>query len=164
MPDPNASKEARSKPLTRPARNAAHSVAGGRTETAYEACGVTGSTLEKLITNYKCARIIIQGLIPMPLRGWIQYFRPGASKRELTSQDFWIRRHLRCLIWRQWKRPETRFNHLRKRGCPKDRALLAYKRRGPWWCSGTPALTQTLNPTYFRQLGLFNLLDAYGAT
>jgi hypothetical protein len=82
----------------------------------------------------------------------------------LTSQDFWIRRHLRCLIWRQWKRPETRFNHLRKRGCPKDRALLAYKRRGPWWCSGTPALTQTLNPTYFKQLGLFNLLDAYGAT
>jgi group II intron reverse transcriptase/maturase len=108
-------------------------------------------------------RFIRETLNPY-LRGWIQYFRSGTSKRELTSQDFWIRRHLRCLIWRQWKRPETRFNHLRKRGCPKDRALLAYKRRGPWWCSGTPALTQTLNPTYFKQLGLFNLLDAYGAS
>jgi RNA-directed DNA polymerase len=108
-------------------------------------------------------RFIREKLNPF-LRGWVQYFRPGASKANLTSQDFWIKRHLRDLIWRQWKRPDTRFNHLRKLGCPKERALLAYSRRGPWWCSGTPALTQTLNPTYFKQLGLFNLLDAYGAS
>lgn len=108
-------------------------------------------------------RFIRERLNPF-LRGWMQYFRLGASKGALTSQEFWIRRHLRGLIWRQWKRPDTRFNHLRKLGCRKELALLAYTRRGPWWCSGTPALTQTLDPTYFQRLGLFNLLDAYGAT
>jgi RNA-directed DNA polymerase len=108
-------------------------------------------------------RFIRETLNPF-LRGWMQYFRLGASKQQVTSHDFWIRRHLRCLIWRQWKRPDTRFDQLRNRGCPKDRALLAYTRRGPWWCSGTPALKQTLDPPYFQQHGLYNLLDVYGAT
>jgi len=102
-------------------------------------------------------RFIKEELNPL-LRGWLQYFRIGASKKELQSHDFWIRRHLRDLIWRQWKRPATRFKRLRELGCPKDMALIANSRRGPWWCSGVPALKQYLNPQYFKQKGLFSLL------
>ena len=103
-------------------------------------------------------RFIRETLNPV-LRGWIQYFRLGASKQALNSHDFWIRRHLRCLIWRQWKRPATRFDRLKGLGCPHYPALLAFTRRGPWWCSGTPALTQHLNPPYFKQLGLISLSE-----
>jgi len=103
-------------------------------------------------------RFIRETLNPV-LRGWLQYFRLGASKQALNSHDFWIRRHLRCLIWRQWKRPATRFDRLQSLGCPKQLALIAFSRRGPWWCSGTPALKQHLNPQYFNQLGLIHLAE-----
>jgi len=104
------------------------------------------------------SRFIRKTLNPA-LRGWVQYFRLGASKQALQTHDFWIRRHLRCLIWRQWKRPATRFDRLKRLGCPKQQALIAYTRRGPWWCSGTPALKQYLDPTYFKQLGLLSLSE-----
>jgi RNA-directed DNA polymerase len=101
-------------------------------------------------------RFIREALNPV-LQGWVQYFGIGASKQDLRSHDFWVRRHLRCLIWRQWKRPATRFKSLRELGCPKELALIAYSRRGPWWCSGVPALKQHLPPPYFAQKGLLNL-------
>lgn len=101
-------------------------------------------------------RFIREGLNPV-LRGWLQYFGIGASKQALQSHDFWIRRRLRDLIWRQWKTPATRFKSLRERGCPMELALIANSRRGPWWCAGTPAVTQTLNPEFFRQNGLLSL-------
>ena len=101
-------------------------------------------------------RFIREGLNPV-LRGWMQYFGIGASKQELQSHDFWIRRRLRDLIWRQWKTPATRFKRLRELGCPLELALIANSRRGPWWCAGTPAVTQHLSPAFFRQNGLVSL-------
>lgn len=103
-------------------------------------------------------RFIRETLNPV-LRGWRQYFGLGASKQLLVSHDFWIRRHLRCTLWRQWKTPSTRLKRLLERGCPKHQALLAYSRRGPWWCAGVPALTQFLPPPYFKQMGLYSLLE-----
>jgi RNA-directed DNA polymerase len=104
------------------------------------------------------ARFIRETLNPV-LRGRLQYFRIGASRRALGTHDFWIRRHLRCMLWRQWKTPATRFRRLLAAGCPKHQALLAFSRRGPWWCSGVPALTQYLPPPHFKQMGLYSLLE-----
>jgi RNA-directed DNA polymerase len=101
-------------------------------------------------------RFIREDLNPL-LRGWLQYFGMGAGKKDLQSHDFWIRRRLRDLIWRQWKTPATRVKRLLELGCPKQLALIAYSRRGPWWCAGTPALTQSLSPAYFGQKGLLTL-------
>lgn len=104
------------------------------------------------------ARFIRETLNPV-LRGWLEYFRIGASRKSLGTHDFWVRRHLRCLLWRQWKTPATRFKRLLATGCPKYQALLAFSRRGPWWCSGVPALTQFLAPPYFKQMGLYSLVE-----
>lgn len=93
------------------------------------------------------------------LRGWLQYFKPGASKRILRQLDFWIRRRLRCLIWRQWKRPGTRVRKLLSLGCSEEQSRTGWTRRGPWSCAGMPALKQTLDPVYFRKLNLFCLLE-----
>ena len=103
-------------------------------------------------------RFIHESLNPV-LRGWMNYFRPGVSKRILTQLDFWIRRRLRCLIWRQWKRPRTRIRKLLSLGCSEELSRTGWTRRGPWSCAGTPALKQTLDPAYFRQLNLFGLLE-----
>src|SRR5688572_24459226 len=60
-------------------------------------------------------RLIEAELTPL-LRGWMNYFRLAEVKGIFDELDSWIRRKLRCLIWRQWKRPRTRAKHLMQRG------------------------------------------------
>src|ERR1700752_775854 len=71
------------------------------------------------------------------LRGWTSYFRLTEVKGVLEELDGWIRRKLRCLLWRQWKRPVTRNKRLQARGLDKTRAWKsASNGRGPWWNAG----------------------------
>ena len=108
------------------------------------------------------ARFITDRLNPV-LRGWLQYFSPGTSRRQLITLDFSIRRRLKGIIWRQWKRPATRLKKLRALGLHDDRAYAAFSRRGPWACAGVPALRQALTPEYFGALGLYGMTASFDA-
>ena len=100
----------------------------------------------------------IETLNPL-LRGWINYFQPTQSKGTLEELDGWVRRRLRCLLWRQWKRPRTRGRKLRALGLDAERAWLsAMNGRGPWWNAGASHLNQALPAAYFTRLGLVSLL------
>src|SRR5690606_41344375 len=78
----------------------------------------------------------IATLTPM-IRGWVAYFRLSEGKGHLEVLDGWLRRKLRCLIWRQWKRPRVRVRKLLRLGLSADRARMwAYNHRGPWWNAG----------------------------
>lgn len=50
------------------------------------------------------------------LRGWMNYFRLTEAKGVLAELDRWLRRKLRCLLWRQWKHRRGRFKALVKLG------------------------------------------------
>ena len=79
---------------------------------------------------------VIEELTPV-LRGWVNYFRLAEVKGVFEELDGWIRRKLRCILWRQWKRPYTRAKNLMKRGLGEERAWKsATNGRGPWWNSG----------------------------
>ena len=104
------------------------------------------------------ARFIKERLNPM-LRGWFQYFCAGISWKLVKTLDMWIRRRLRCMIWRQWKRPYTRMKRLISLGISQDRAAVALNRKGPWWNSGLPVLAQAVSPSFFQSLELFNFED-----
>ncbi|MGZ6240688.1 MAG: group II intron reverse transcriptase/maturase, partial [Syntrophales bacterium] len=56
------------------------------------------------------------------LRGWVNYFRLSSVKRGFEALDEWLRRKLRCILWRQWKNPRTRARKLMERGIEKARA------------------------------------------
>ncbi|WP_268244652.1 group II intron maturase-specific domain-containing protein [Aidingimonas halophila] len=56
------------------------------------------------------------------MRGWASYFGLVDVKRSLEALDQWIRRRLRCVVWRQWKRPRTRRRKLRALGLEENRA------------------------------------------
>jgi RNA-directed DNA polymerase len=100
----------------------------------------------------------IETLNPL-LRGWIQYFQPTQSKGILEALDGWIRRRLRCVLWRQWKRPRTRGRKLCALGLDAERAWRsAMNGRGPWWNAGASHLNQALPAAYFTNLGLVSLL------
>lgn len=94
------------------------------------------------------------------LRGWIGYFRLAEVKGIFEELDGWLRRKLRCLMWRQWKRPFTRAKNLMKRGLEKLRAWKsATNGRGAWWNAGASHLNEALPKSYFDRCGLISLLD-----
>ncbi len=94
------------------------------------------------------------------LRGWMAYFRLSETKKALEELDGWIRHKLRCILWRQWKRPYTRAIHLMKAGLKEERAWRsACNQRGPWWNSGASHMNQAFPKSYFDRLGLVSLLD-----
>jgi len=102
---------------------------------------------------------VIKDLNPL-LRGWIQYFRLAEVKGVVEELDGWLRRKLRCLLWRQWKRPFTRAKNLMKRGLEKLRAWKsATNGRGAWWNAGASHLNEAFPKSYFDRLGLISLLD-----
>ena len=101
----------------------------------------------------------IEELNPL-LRGWAAYFKLTEAKQALEELDGWIRRKLRCVLWRQWKRPATRGRYLMRRGLTAERAWRsAYNQRGPWWNSGASHMNAALPKSWFDSLGLVSLLD-----
>jgi len=94
------------------------------------------------------------------LRGWMAYFRLTETKTAVEELDGWIRRKLRCILWRQWKRPYTRATNLMKAGLTEERAFRsAFNQRGPWWNSGASHMNQAFPKSFFNRLGLVSLID-----
>lgn len=106
------------------------------------------------------ARFIKERLNPV-LRGWFQYYSKGLSWKQIISLDFYIRRRLRCILWRQWKRPSTRLKKLRELGASLVFSRIAYNRKGPWHNVGSPPVTQALSPKFFQKLELYLFTDNF---
>jgi group II intron reverse transcriptase/maturase len=101
----------------------------------------------------------IQRLNPL-LRGWANYFRLSAQHKRMKDLDGWLRRRLRCLLWRQWKRPRTRRRHLLAQGLRPERAWRSsVNGRGPWWNAGASHMMQAFPNVYFQRLGLVSIHD-----
>ena len=67
---------------------------------------------------------VIQDLGPV-LNGWLEYFRLAESVGSFEELDKWLRRKLRCILWRQWKQPPTRIKELMRRGIDRQRATAS---------------------------------------
>jgi RNA-directed DNA polymerase len=93
------------------------------------------------------------------LRGWLGYFGDCQTPSVLQSLEAWLRRRLRSVVWKQWKRGRTRFRELRKRGVSKDLAAqTAGSPHGPWRLAKSPALNIALPNAYFAGLGLLPMV------
>lgn len=102
---------------------------------------------------------VAKDLAPV-LRGWAAYFRLAEVKTTFETLDAWLRRKLRCIQWRQWKRPRTRLNELRRKGLDPDRAAAAaYGGFGPWRNAGGSAMNLALPNAVMAGWGLVSLLD-----
>jgi RNA-directed DNA polymerase len=104
-------------------------------------------------------KLIEEELTPL-LRGWMNYFRLAEVKGIFEELDSWIRRKLRCVIWRQWKRALTRVKGLMRRGLKEGRAReSAGNGRGPWWNAGASHMHAAFPKSYFDRFGLLSLLE-----
>jgi RNA-directed DNA polymerase len=96
------------------------------------------------------------------LRGWISYFRLADVRSTFEALDTWLRRRLRCIMWRQWKRPPTRAKELMRRGLDAVRACVsAYSGHGPWWNAGASHMHAAVPTAVLRDWGLLSLVDEH---
>jgi len=94
------------------------------------------------------------------LIGWVNYFKLAETKLVLEELDGWLRRRLRCIIWRQKKRGRTRAKMLIARGIDKDRAWKStVNGRGPWWNAKASHMNEAFPKSFFDDLGLISIVD-----
>src|ERR1700724_556498 len=89
------------------------------------------------------------------LRGWKSYFGFCQTPSVLGRLDQWIRRRLRSIVWKQWKRGRIRYRNLRTRGVDSNLAArTAGSAHGPWRIADSPALHIALPNAYLDALAL----------
>ncbi|MCP4589162.1 MAG: group II intron reverse transcriptase/maturase, partial [bacterium] len=104
-------------------------------------------------------RRVIGDLRPV-LIGWVSYYRKSEVRNVFEQLDQWIRRKLRVILWRQWKRNWTRAKELIRRGLSQEQAWTsATNGRGPWWNAGARHMHRAVPTRYLSQLGLVSLIQ-----
>jgi RNA-directed DNA polymerase len=93
------------------------------------------------------------------LRGGKSYFAYSQTPSVRAGLDHWIRRRLRSVIWKQWKRSHVRVAQLHQRNVGTALAAqTAGSSHGPWRLANSPAWSIALPVAYFDALGLPRLL------
>jgi group II intron reverse transcriptase/maturase len=95
------------------------------------------------------------------LIGWVGYYRLANTPSVFAELDGWIRRRLRQLLWKRWKRGRTRYRELVALGVPRERAALGALGKSPWHMSKTPVINEALSNAYWRSAGLESLMSRY---
>ena len=121
---------------------------------------------DKLRATFRAARgrrlkDTIVTLVPI-IRGWTAYYRLSRVVNVFEELDQWLRRKLRAVLWRQWKRNRTRFDQLRRRGLTAEHARLsAGNGRGPWWNAGASHMNAAVPISALHQLGLVSFVEEH---
>jgi group II intron reverse transcriptase/maturase len=103
---------------------------------------------------------IIQGINQYTM-GWIGYYRQANTPSVFAELDSWIRRRLRQMVWKRWKRGTTRYRELVKLGVRRERAGLGAVGKSPWHMSKSPVINEALSNAYLRNSGLKSLKARY---
>jgi RNA-directed DNA polymerase len=93
--------------------------------------------------------------------GWVGYFRLADTPSTFQALDEWLRRRLRQLIWKRWKRGKTRWRELVKLGVPPKMAGLGAVGKSPWHMAASPVVNMALSNAYFGRQGLTSLAERY---
>ena len=94
--------------------------------------------------------------------GWVNYFKIADMKILLKVVDENIRRKLRVIIWKQWKKIRKRYTCLRKLGIThRDAYVTANSRRGYYHIAHTRVLESAISKERLNKRGLVNSLDHY---
>jgi hypothetical protein len=99
------------------------------------------------------------------LRGWHGFFGiVSASEMQMMRKiDAHLRRRLRAILLRHWKRKRTIARNLVKLGVPRRSAWRqVYQGRRSWWAlSHIPAVDHGLNRAFFRERGLVAVVEMH---
>ena len=93
--------------------------------------------------------------------GWTNYYKLADMGNFLQSTDKWMRRRIRMVFWKKWKRVKTRYKNLRKLGISHENAYMtANSRRGYWWVAKTVVMNTALSNERLERDG-FKFFSSY---
>jgi group II intron reverse transcriptase/maturase len=93
--------------------------------------------------------------------GWTAYYRLAATPSVFEGLDEWVRRRLRQMLWKRWKRGTTRYRELVRLGVPLERAALGAVGTSPWRMSRTPVINEALSNAFWQNTGLESIAKRY---
>lgn len=94
--------------------------------------------------------------------GWVNYFKLADMRTLLTRTDQWLRRRIRMVIWKQWKKIRTRYMMLKKLGIVDWAAREgANIRKGYWRCANNPIIAKAISAERLKKAGYLNFLEYY---
>jgi group II intron reverse transcriptase/maturase len=96
------------------------------------------------------------------ITGWVQYFKLAGMKTRLQETDEWMRHRIRVLIFKQWKKPKTKYKNLRKLGISHSGAYkVANTSKGYWRAVEGVIVKTALTTERLRQAGYVFFSDYY---
>src|SRR5690554_2565328 len=96
------------------------------------------------------------------VRGWVNYFSLADIKKLVIETDEWLRRRIRAIYWKQWKKIKTKFTMLKKLGITESKAWeYANTRKSYWRTAKSPILNRSLNNKTIASLGWISMTDYY---
>ena len=101
----------------------------------------------------------IRKLIMPITRGWANYFGIAEERGIFESLDGWIRRKIRGIQWRQWKKPKARLKKLVALGIKEHTAKShAYSSKGPWRMARTYCMHKGLSNSVIESMGYIPMM------
>ena len=95
-------------------------------------------------------------------RGWLNYYGIASMKNNIDDINGWLYHRIRMCIWKQWKKPRTKYKNLVKLGIPEHyAATIANSRRKYWYISNNKAVIWALNKERLINSGFYDLATAY---
>ena len=96
------------------------------------------------------------------ITGWVQYFKLAEMKKRLQEIDEWMRHRIRVVIFKQWKKPKTKYRNLRKLGISHTGAYkVANTSKGYWRAVEGVIVKTALTTDRLRQVGYIFFSDYY---
>ena len=94
------------------------------------------------------------------VKGWVNYFKLADMKNMLRQMDEWLRRRIRAIYWKQWKKVKTRYRMIRQYNLPDWKVHeLANCRKGIW--RAALMLNQILTNKEIARQGYISLTSYY---
>lgn len=100
--------------------------------------------------------------IKVYMQGWLNYYGIAEMKSTMEDWNGWLRRRIRMYIWKQWKKPKTRVENLKKLGMPEWQAYRnGNTRKGYWAVAGSGILNNTITNERLARRGYYDISKAY---
>lgn len=100
---------------------------------------------------------VIERLNPV-LRGFVNYFSIANCKRELKALAGWIRRRLRAIQLKQWKKPTRLHRRLKQLGYKPP---FKFIKMNSWRSSASPLSSYSMPNKWFEELGLYSIEEVH---
>ncbi len=94
--------------------------------------------------------------------GWLGYYSIADMESNIKRLNEWVRRRIRQIYWKQWKRIKTKHDNLVRLGINNSKAWeWANSRKAYWRIADSYILHRSLTNEYLASVGYDDILERY---